>query len=352
MRLTEDSISSRISVGAAGEGLKMGVPEEGWGAAEGQKGADLRERDAELARYLPHLGKMSAQLQETAAQIETSVVEVCKNFEAIAERSKVTVKRTAAFLGRNEVTSGARSFESLIQSCGGTMLKIMEATAEAGEISLRAIERIEQMEKASQQIGIALRQLEHIDTGNKILALNARIEAAHSGSMGAGFAAVAVELASQTMKSRAVVAQVGELAGSLRGLAEFTLEDLRQMSGRDQERVAQCRQEVDESLKELHEAHGEMKSMLSEMTEDGVLLSNEICGAVRGLQFQDRTNQRIAHVVEDLNTLQERMTKHLGDVPLAAGSGIEGFSAYTMREERVAAGFHETEAAGGDVELF
>jgi methyl-accepting chemotaxis protein len=334
------------------DGLDIGVTGEGLGVAENQSATALQERDAELARYLPHLRKMSSQLQETALQIETSVVEVCNSFEAIAERSKATVKRTAGFLGRSEATSGVRSFESLIQSCGGTMLKIMESTAEAGEISLRAIERIEQMEKASQQIAIALRQLEHIDTGNKILALNARIEAAHSGSMGAGFAAVAVELASQTAKSRAVVAQVGELAGNLRGLAEFTLEDLRQMSGKDQERVEQCRREVDESLRELHGAHGEMKAMLSEMTEDGALLSNEIGSAVRGLQFQDRTNQRIAHVVEDLDTLQERMAKHLGNVPLDDGAASEGFSAYTMREERVAAGFHEAEAAGGDVELF
>jgi len=306
--------------------------------------------EAELARCLPHFGKMGVQLQETAAQIEESVVDVCKNFQGIAARSKATVRRTTDFLVQND--DGKHSFESLLEACGSTMLKIMNSTAEAGELSRRAIERIEQIEKTAQQINVELRELEHIATGNKILALNARIEAAHSGAIGAGFAAVAVELASQTAKSRDVVSQVGDLATNLRGLAEFTLDDLRRMSAKDQLRAEQSRREVDDSIRDLHTAHDEMKSMLSEMSADGALLSNDISSAVRGLQFQDRTSQRIAHVVEDLDTLHGRLAKHVST--LAAQSTItdEGFSAYTMREERAAAGLLDAEAAAGEVELF
>jgi methyl-accepting chemotaxis protein len=307
----------------------------------------------ELARCLPHLGNMGVQLQQTAAQIEEAVVDICKNFQGIAARSKATVARTTDFLGQNDtVSSGKHSFESLLEACGATMVKIMTSTAEAGELSRRAVERIEQIEKAAQQISVELRQLDHIATGNKILALNARIEAAHSGAIGAGFAAVAVELASQTAKSRDVVAQVGDLAANLRGLAEFTLDDLRRASTKDQLRAEQARREVDESLRDLHAAHDEMKSMLREMTADGVLLANDISSAVRGLQFQDRTSQRIAHVVEDLGTLHGRLSKHVSAEVAQSVVADEGFSAYTMREERAAAGMLEAEAAGGDVELF
>jgi methyl-accepting chemotaxis protein len=322
------------------------------GAAASQVAGALPDAEAELARYLPHLGKMSLQLKQTAAQIEDSVVEVCRSFQGIAERSRATVARTTDFLVRDDGSaSGKRSFESLLQACGETMLTVMTSITEAGKLSRRAIDRIEQIDRAAQQISFALLQLEHISTGNKILALNARIEAARSGSMGAGFAAVAVELASQTVKSRDVTAEVGELAANLRALAEFTLEDLRTMSSKDQERVEQCRREVDQAIKELHAAHDEMKSMLNAMTEDGAMLASDIGSAVRGLQFQDRTNQRIAHVVEDLDTLQQRL-KHVGNVSSIAAAADEGFSAYTMREEREAAGLHGEESSSGDIELF
>jgi len=323
-----------------------------WGGAD-RNAASAPEVAAELARYLPHFAKMGTQLRQTSAQIEDSVVGVCKSFQGIADRARATVARTTDFLGReDDVGAGRRSFEGLLQACGATMQDILSATAEASEVSDRAVERIGQMDKASQQISVQLRQLEDISNGNKILALNARIEAAHSGEHGAGFAAVAVELASQTAKSRDVTNQVGDLVGNLRALAQVTLEDLRRMHEREQERSAQCKREVDKALQDLHAAHGEMKAMLNGMTEDGALLASEIGGAVRGMQFQDRIAQRIAHVVEDLDTVRERLTEHFGNVPLPEAAADEGFSAYTMQEEREVAGLHDDEAGAGDVELF
>jgi methyl-accepting chemotaxis protein len=309
--------------------------------------------EAELARYLPHFSRMSEQLTQTSSQIESSVVEVCKSFQAIAGRAKETVVRAAGFLSREgDGASDAQSFESLIENCSETLVKILNGIEEAGEISRRAIERIEQMDKASQAISAALVQLERIAKGNQILALNARIEAARAGSHGAGFAVVAMEVISQTERSKKVYGEVSDLIGSLRILASSTLGDLQQMNEKDRKRVEQCKHEVDESLGDLQTAHGEMKRMLTGMTEDGALLANDIGAAVRGLQFQDRTSQRIAHVIEDLDTLHAKLTTRFsGDATVEAASS-EGFSGYTMQEEREVAGIHGVESTQGDVELF
>jgi hypothetical protein len=44
--------------------------------------------EAELARYLPQLGRMGEQLKQTSKQIEESVVEVCDSFQGIAARAR------------------------------------------------------------------------------------------------------------------------------------------------------------------------------------------------------------------------------------------------------------------------
>jgi hypothetical protein len=86
------------------------------------------------------------------------------------------------------------------------------------------------------------------------------------------------------------------------------------------------------------------------MSEDGAHLASEIGLAIRGMQFQDRVSQRIAHVVEDLDTLHGKLAAGPG---YAAGSlDYEGFSSGTMSEERVLAGLGEDESGAGDVELF
>jgi hypothetical protein len=87
------------------------------------------------------------------------------------------------------------------------------------------------------------------------------------------------------------------------------------------------------------------------MTEDGTLLAKDIGAAVRGMQFQDRVSQRIGHVVEELDSMQSRLLARFGPVH-AELTADESFRAYTMREEREAAGVHVAESPAGDVELF
>ncbi len=309
--------------------------------------------EAELARYLPHLTRMSAQLKQTSTQIESSVVGVCDSFQGIAERARSTVSRTAGFLSsKGNGGSSKQSFESLIQNCSDTLVKILNTTEEAGEVSRRAIDRIDQMDQASQMISAALVKLEQIAHENKMLAMNARIEAAHAGIHGAGFAVVAVEVVSQTERAQEVTAQVSGLIASLRALAGSTLQDLRRTNEQDAIRVEKCRHEVDDSLRDMQNAHGEMEQMLTGMTEEGALLANDIGAAVRGLQFQDRTSQQIAHVVEDLDTLHTKLAGRFAAIAAGDTAPDEGFSAYTMREEREIAGIGGAESPAGDVELF
>jgi methyl-accepting chemotaxis protein len=312
----------------------------------------LKQGEAALGRYVPQLGKMSEQLKQTSKQIEDAVVGVCDSFQGIAVRARATVARAAGFLGREgQMSTDKQSFEGLIEACSATLVKLMDTTAEASDISHRAMERIQEMDRAGQQISDALGQLDVIASGNRMLAFNARIEAAHAGSAGSGFAVVAVELAAQTVKSRSVTAQVSELVLNLRELAESTLVDLRRMNEKESARVEQCRQEVDESLKDLQAVHSEMAEVLSGITAEGAMLATDISSAVRGMQFQDRISQRIAHVIADLDTLTERF-EHVGNFASSELAADEGFSAYTMREERAVGGSDEEEATGGDVELF
>jgi methyl-accepting chemotaxis protein len=317
-----------------------------------EEGKDASLVEAELARYLPHIRRMSKQLQSTSQQIEGSVVQVCKSFQGIAERANSTVKRTQGFLSsEGERPSNRKSFEGLIQDCGDTLVKILNTTEQAGEVSRRAIDRIQEMDRASEKISAALEKLGRIAHENKMLAMNARIEAAHAGELGAGFAVVAVEVVAQTERAQQVTKQVGDLIVNLRSLAETTVQDLQRLNEQDSLRLSQCKNEVEESLREMQTAHGEMKTMLAGMTEEGAMLATDIGSAVRGLQFQDRTSQQMAHVVEDLDTLQAKLATRFGDAVVEQASH-EGFSGLTMKEEREVAGIDGTEAVGGDVELF
>ena len=321
------------------------------GLLAGSDSAGNSESGLELAQCMPQLNRMMEQLSQTSTQIEQSIVEVCKSFQDIAQRARDNGQRVAGFLGSTSA-SDDRSFESLLQTCAATMVKLLDASAASGKVSKRAVERIQGIQNAAAQITKALGMLETIASANKILALNARIEAAHSGIHGAGFAAVAVELSLHTDRSREVTAQLSDLTDNLRRLATSTVTDLQKMQKEDDQRALVCRNEVDETLVDLRSAHGQMEQMLHAMKDEGKLLANDIGAAVRGLQFQDRVSQRIAHVVEDLAIVHERMSAHFGDAPNLPMKAVQAFSGQSMQEERAVYGVVGNESPGGDVDLF
>ena len=306
-----------------------------------------------LAHCIPRLTSMSEQLVQTSAKIEDSIVEVCHSFQAIADRATAGAQRVSALLGGDDrVRLSERSFEGLLQSCANTMLKLLDASVESARITARAVERIEGIDKASRQITSALGRLDMISSGNKILALNARIEAAHSDTHGVGFAAVAVELSLQTDRSREVTAQLAELTESLRTLAQSTVGDLQHMQAEDNRRSRRSRAEVDETLLELRTAHKQMEQMLSDTTAESNVLAKDIGAAVRGLQFQDRVSQRLAHVVEDLAVIKARVAAHVGTGGHHNILVDQGFSGQSMREEHEIYGAGDDAVHTGDIELF
>lgn len=308
-------------------------------------------RDA-FHSYLPAISMMQEQLGETVNQIEGAVVGVCANFEDIAGRARESVAQTAKFLAKQDSAGESISVEDLIEQCQTTMETLLGALAKAGEVSRRAVEQIRNIDDYSNKISKALIQLDGIAEGNKILAINARIEAAHAGDMGVGFAVVANEVNVQAQKSHEVISHIGELASGLRQTANCAVADLEQMDRHDRASAAQAREKVDSALDGFQNVHSRMQNIISEMSSCGEMLADDIAGAIRGLQFQDRTSQRLGHVREGLGALHERIEQAAqGEIPPVLNMKTDLLEHYTMQEERRLVGVQDT-ALPGEIELF
>lgn len=313
----------------------------------------LEKMSNALTSYLPAITIMDTQLKETAEQIEQAVIDVCGNFEGISRRAKESVAKTAAFLASNQDSSQQdSSVEQLIEECQVTMETLLSAIEHAGEVSRKAVEQIRLIDGYSHKISTSLKQLDGIAEGNKILAINARIEAAHAGEAGAGFSIVANEVNAQAQKSHEVILQVTDLSGQLRDAARSAVKDLEKMDQRDRKSAEHSRKQVTTALNGFQDMHSRMKAMLGEMSSEGELLADDISAAIRGLQFQDRTGQRISHVRHGLETLQKKLEQmSQGEVAEHISITDDMLHSYTMHEERQAAGIQDS-AMPGDIELF
>lgn len=308
----------------------------------------------EVARHVPLLKVLGAQIAQTAQQVEHAVVGVCANFQQIAERARNGVNRAAAFLsGRDGHSSKSSGVEELILQSRANFDSLLASLEKSAEISNQAVQRMKEIDGYAEKILGSLKQLENISNGNRILALNARIEAAHAGEFGKGFEIVATEVVAQADRSHSVINGVSRTIQELRTSAASALESLVEMSEQGQRSAAEERRQVEQTLESFNVLDHEMRAMLEQTSQDGGRLSDEIGRAVHQMQFQDRVNQRLGHVVEALGASCERLEGLCEPSETPDESFMnEILERYTMHEERTAAHQEMTEAAAGDVELF
>ena len=128
--------------------------------------------------------------------------------------------------------------------------------------------------------------------------------------------------------------------------------------------LAASRREAEATLAGLHHTHERIQTSLSAMTAQSTDLADEISRAILSLQFQDRVNQRISHVVDALESMEAALSRPLGTGDDDHHHGrhrqvAEDLrSSYTMQAERevecapTGAGDAGHDGEDGAVELF
>jgi len=317
--------------------------------------SDLLALGETVAKYLPVLDAMGAQLQETAGQIETAVVEVCGNFQGMADRAQTSVAKASGFL--NGGASGPKgqpaTFENLIGRARQTIQALLGRSGESAAVSKRAALQIQNIKQATSAITTSLRNLDDISRGNKLLAVNARIQAANVGKEASGFQAVAAEIADHAKQSTVIVDGIRKSVAELNRIAETASSELAVMAETDERSFETSRREVDDAFDEFRTAHRSLEHVVTAMTEESRVVAQEIAAAVRALQFQDRVNQRIGHVVEELRLIHNELQANAGDYSATAAATLADFSSrFTMQDERNLIGGAGGATLGGEVELF
>ncbi len=299
-----------------------------------------------IAERAPVLPVLCTQLRQTAQQMDESVMGVCTNFVGISRRAKEGVARTAQFLGAgggSESKVAGQSLAALIERSKTTLRSVLARAAKATEQSTSAVERLDAVTEYSKRIDAALVGLNDMAIGNKLVAINARIEAARLGSQAAGFNVVADEILAQTRLSTSIVDSVRKLTNELNEAAATTIEILQSTVKGDHEALEESRREVEQTLEHFGTTLGAMRGYLDESSQESEKLSDDIDEAIRGLQFQDRTNQRIQHVIEALEDMQLAMKPYAGSGTAGESESVRELQQrYTMAEEH-------SEEAGKDV---
>jgi methyl-accepting chemotaxis protein len=288
---------------------------------------------------------LRAQIREASQDVETAVSSVCASFQAIADRSSETVAKAVEMMGGGH-TGGATVAES-VDTSRATIARLLQRMERAGEISTLAIARMGEIERAVRGMESLLEEVQKISFTNKIVALNAKIEAVHVGALGAGFEVVAEEITRQAERTTELTGGIASRIQETRDRVRSAAGDLQEFVTEDRAQSVESRRAAEAALQVLFSVHENARESVVMMSSENTRLRDQISEAIVSLQFQDRFGQRVAHVSEALEAMEHILQQQTsaGQVDSENSLLTALHAGYSMHDERVAhARFESAEA--------
>ena len=289
---------------------------------------------------------LERQLAEVATDVESSVVGVCKGFQGMTERAQSAINLAKSAVGPSDVGSDGDLLTKMQRVVEALLMNVKLSSDFSQEVSLKLLD----LESRLKIVETTIEEVEEISNRAKLVALNGQIEAARLGDQGKAFQVVAEE-------TKALATNAARTSDTIRSSINLlslelnkTSSSIKVRASKDTENFNQAEASAKQLFIDLNVSSQNITQSLNQTVSIGSELRSDIAKAVMSMQFQDRVSQRIAHVIETLEVLTQRMDPMCNDVSEVVASQRcsewmkDISSRYTMDSERQAYG-HESVSA-------
>lgn len=251
---------------------------------------------------------MARELTATSSVIEHSALDLSERFQSLADHARAQVGRVEA------VTATARSIQvgnEEISLSDAThfieevLVKVINTVLAVSKNAMRMVYSLDDVAREVDGAGKCVSELQVINRQTRFLALNAAIEAQRAGSNGAAFEVIAREIRELSNQTEKTVGTVSGRINSIASSVERSHEVLREIATVDMSEHILAKDRLDALLTGIMAQNADFTTILAETADASAELSATIAPLIMGLQFQDRTSQYLAHVVEALGILGE-----------------------------------------------
>ncbi|MGE3773350.1 MAG: methyl-accepting chemotaxis protein [Gammaproteobacteria bacterium] len=289
-----------------------------------------------------------AHLATARAQMEHAVVALTRDFAGIVDRldEAIAASYRASGLGVGSSDEGLRQVVQASERRLAIVGDILTTTLNDKDRMLAESQRLVQFTSELQQMAA---DVASIADQTNLLALNAAIEAARAGDAGRGFAVVADEVRTLSTRSGEIGKNISQKIDFInRGIKESSVM-VEQAAERDAQARSGCEAQIGNVIADFKVAMDGLNasSVVLRTESEGIKLA--VAAALEQLQFQDRVNQLLSHVGDNLADLRNRLAQpdFAADDVARLRASLE--RSYTMHEERAPA---QRAAAASDITFF
>jgi methyl-accepting chemotaxis protein len=248
------------------------------------------------------------EITQTSGFVETEADALSGRFQRLAvsaDQQTARVESLTNLATGIEVEGKIVPIEQITGLLEGTLSDVVGKILHLSKDSMSMVYALDELKVNVQRIEKCMEQLDGVNSTTNMLALNARIEAERAGTSGMAFRVVADEVRQLSKVTQGLAASMrGELnalaAGFDHGHATLQRVATLDLSGNI---LAKNRLEV--LMDALVRRSASLGSIVADAVKEAEVISADVNGMVTGIQFQDRTRQRLEHVVDTLHVIDQ-----------------------------------------------
>lgn len=271
----------------------------------------------------------TAQIESAQQQSRHAVEEITVQFSSLADQLERRFKDQAQLekSGRNQALLSQPNphdcFDSIRQS-------FEERSA--------SLEKFQQLNVFTAELEKMAMEVRKIADQTNLLALNAAIEAARAGEAGRGFAVVADEVRKLSFMSAQTGQEITKRVITIREGVASTLSEATRSAHEDLRSLEISERVLGEALEGIDQITDNLAKMNAELLEESNISRDHVRNLLIELQFQDRMDQILSHVVQSLKRYRDQTIQVVDNPQSGPPNFLEVLKdleiSYTTEEER------------------
>lgn len=287
-----------------------------------QRWISLAEMQQRVLRVL------AAEVTRTSNDVEAEADALSVRFRrlaASAEQQTVRVDSLTRLAGAVEVEDKAVPVIDIAGLLATTLESVVEKILMLSKDSMTMVYLLDEIGGCVDKVRNCMTRLDKINKTTNMLALNARIEVARAGEAGAAFRVVADEVRDLSSATQSLFTAMNtELNAVIEGV-EGGKVTLKRVATVDLSDNILAKNRLEQLLAALVDRGHSLESIVASAVREAGQISDDVGGMVTGIQFQDRTKQRLEHIVDTLNVmgraLDDIRRETLTEIPEGAAGG-------------------------------
>lgn len=269
----------------------------------------------------------SRQIESSRMQMETAVTELATRFANIVDRLDQAMQASTL-----SSETGAGDLAQVFKHSQAQLQAVLQALSSSMDSNQLLHDKVQQLEQYIQELQGMAAEVGSIASQTNLLAINAAIEAAHAGEVGRGFSVLSQEVRKLAAQSGETGQRMAQKVAAITEAISHTRSSAAQASEQQSASLNASQGHVTQVMARFQDLTTQLSGSAQVLQAESRGIQTEIIQSLVQLQFQDRVNQMIGHVTENLAQLSEQLRSDATPDVHALLSALE--STYAMVEER------------------